>query len=106
MAKKKTRAKEAKRTAAAAATRRVKKKICQFCKDKSTYVDYKDVALLRRYLSDRGKIKARRVNGNCPIHQRDVATAVKNAREMVLLPYKTLGASPQNGGRGRRRSED
>ncbi len=64
-----------------------KKKICIFCKDKIDYVDYKDVSLLRKFISDRGKIRARRVSGNCAQHQRDVATAVKNAREMALLPY-------------------
>lgn len=52
-----------------------------------TYVDYKDTELLRKFISDRGKIRARRVTGNCSQHQRDVATAVKNAREMALLPY-------------------
>jgi small subunit ribosomal protein S18 len=67
--------------------RKVKKKVCAFCKDKVTYVDYKDTALLRKYISDRGKIRARRVTGNCTRHQRDVAMAVKNAREMALLPY-------------------
>jgi small subunit ribosomal protein S18 len=51
------------------------------------YVDYKDVSLLRKFISDRGKIRARRVSGNCAQHQREVATAVKNAREMALLPY-------------------
>ena len=64
-----------------------KKKICIFCKDKIDYVDYKDVSMLRKFISDRGKIRARRVSGNCAQHQRDVATAVKNAREMALLPY-------------------
>ena len=64
-----------------------KKKFCIFCKDKIAYVDYKDVSLLRKFVSDRGKIRARRVSGNCAQHQRDVATAVKNAREMALLPY-------------------
>jgi small subunit ribosomal protein S18 len=64
-----------------------KKKHCQFCADKTTYIDYKDVNLLRRFLSERSKIRARRVTGNCTQHQRLVATAVKNAREMALLPY-------------------
>jgi small subunit ribosomal protein S18 len=64
-----------------------KKKFCIFCKDRIAYVDYKDVSLLRKFVSDRGKIRARRVSGNCSQHQRDVATAVKNAREMALLPY-------------------
>jgi small subunit ribosomal protein S18 len=66
-----------------------KKKLCIFCKDKVDYVDYKDVTMLRKFVSDRGKIRARRVSGNCAQHQRDVATAVKNAREMALLPYST-----------------
>jgi small subunit ribosomal protein S18 len=68
-----------------------KRKYCQFCADKTSYIDYKDVALLRKFLSDRGKIRARRVTGNCTQHQRLVAGAVKNAREMVLLPYSAAG---------------
>ena len=67
--------------------RKPKKKVCAFCHDKTAYVDYKDTGLLRKYISDRGKIRARRVTGNCTRHQRDVATAIKNAREMALLPY-------------------
>jgi ribosomal protein S18 len=58
--------------------RKPKKKVCAFCKD---------TALLRKFISDRGKIRARRVTGNCTQHQRDVAMAIKNAREMALLPY-------------------
>ena len=69
------------------AGRRIKKKPCALCKDRVEWVDYKDVAMLRKYMSDRGKIRARRVSGNCTQHQRDVATAIKNAREMALLPY-------------------
>jgi small subunit ribosomal protein S18 len=72
---------------AKAVIRKPKKKVCAFCKDKVTYVDFKDTNLLRKYISDRGKIRARRVTGNCVQHQRDVAVAVKNAREMALLPY-------------------
>ena len=64
-----------------------RRKSCQYCRDKVEFVDYKDVNLLRRYMSDRAKIRARRVSGNCSQHQRDVATAVKNSREMALLPY-------------------
>ena len=71
--------------------RKLKKKVCQFCKDKVTYVDYKDSTLLRKFISDRGKIRARRVTGNCVQHQRDVAIAVKNAREVALLPYTSTG---------------
>ena len=67
--------------------RKTRAKVCPFCKDKVEWVDYKDTQVLRKFLSDRGKIRARRVNGACTQHQRDVATAIKNAREMALLPY-------------------
>ena len=67
--------------------RKIKKKACPFCKEQATSVDYKDIALLRKYISDRGKIRARRVTGCCTRHQRDIAMAVKNAREVALLPY-------------------
>lgn len=61
---------------------------CPLCTDgRSGYVDYKDVNLLRRYMSDRAKIRSSRVSGLCPQCQRKVATAIKNAREMALLPY-------------------
>ncbi|MGH2546188.1 MAG: 30S ribosomal protein S18 [Actinomycetota bacterium] len=66
-----------------------RKKVCVFCRDRVEYVDYKDTALLRRFVSDRGKIRARRVTGTCSQHQRDVALAVKNAREMALLPFSS-----------------
>ena len=66
-----------------------KRKICIFCKDRIEYVDFKDVGLLRKFVSERGKIRSRRVSGNCSQHQRDVAVAVKNAREMALLPYSS-----------------
>ena len=86
--------------------RKPKKKVCQFCKEKISYVDYKDTGLLRKFISDRGKIRARRVTGNCTQHQRDVATAVKNAREMALLPYAsrvtTQRSSRDRGERGER----
>jgi small subunit ribosomal protein S18 len=66
-----------------------KRKVCIFCKDRVDYIDYKDVVTLRKFVSERGKIRARRVTGNCAQHQRDVAVAVKNAREMALLPYSS-----------------
>ena len=72
---------------AKAVIRKPKKKACAFCKDGATGIDYKDVSSLRKYVSERGKIRSRRVTGNCVQHQRDVATAVKNAREVALLPY-------------------
>ena len=68
-------------------TKVIKAKACAFCKDGVKGIDYKDTNLLRKFISDRGKIRARRVTGNCTQHQRDIAMAVKNAREMALLPY-------------------
>ena len=67
--------------------RKPKKKVCAFCKDKTAYIDYKDTALLRKFISDRGKIRARRVTGVSAQQQRQIAKAIKNAREMALLPY-------------------
>ena len=81
--------------------RRTKKKVCVFCKDSSAYVDYKDVSLLRKFMSDRGKIRARRVSGNCAQHQRDVQVAIKTARELALLPYLQRTASDRGLGRAR-----
>ena len=68
-------------------TRRGKKKISILSSEKIEYVDYKDVDLLKRFMSDRAKIKSRRVNGNDVQQQRVIARAIKNAREMGLLPY-------------------
>lgn len=76
-----------KRRRSDSSTRRVRRKVCYFCTERIDHVDYKDVGVLRRYMSDRAKIRARRVSGNCPRHQREVAVAIKNAREMALLPY-------------------
>src|ERR1700688_3358073 len=81
--------------------RRIKKKPCALCKDRVEWVDYKDVGLLRKYMSDRGKIRARRVSGNCTQHQRDVAIAIKTARELALLPYTQRTTTERPGGRGR-----
>ena len=67
--------------------RKPKKKANPLKAGKIENIDYKDTALLRKFISDRGKIRARRVTGNCTQHQRDIATAVKNAREMAMLPY-------------------
>ena len=84
--------------------RRGKKKVCIFCKEHIEWVDYKDVNLLRRFMSDRGKIRARRVSGNCAQHQRDVAVAIKTARELVLLPYTQRTVAERTGPRVRRDS--
>ncbi len=80
---------------------RGKKKICIFCKDHAQWVDYKDVSLLRRFMSERGKIRSRRVTGNCTQHQRDVQVAIKTARELALLPYVQRTASERGPGRPR-----
>ena len=82
------------------AGRRIKKKVCQFCKDGSTWIDYKDVHVLRKFMSDRGKIRTRRVSGNCVQHQREVAIAIKTSRELALLPYAQRTLSERAGGRG------
>ncbi len=64
-----------------------KRKDCYFSKNNITYIDYKDVALLQRFISDRGKIRSARVTGTRPQYQKMLAEAIKNAREMALLPY-------------------
>lgn len=86
MAKKKSKDRGSRRRRSGADMRKFKKRVCQFCTE-NTAVDWKDVATLRKFLSDRAKIRSRRVTGACPGHQREVATAIKNAREMALLPY-------------------
>ena len=67
--------------------KKIKKKVCIFCLKRIDYIDYKDTDPLKKFMSERGKIRARRVTGNCDQHQRAVAMAIKNAREMALLPY-------------------
>ena len=64
-----------------------RKKVCQFCADKTETIDYKDVEKLRKYVTERGKILPKRITGTCAIHQRAVTTAVKRARIVALLPY-------------------
>ncbi len=82
--------------------RRVKKKPCALCRDKVEWVDYKDIPMLRKYMSDRGKIRSRRVTGNCAQHQRALAQAIKTSRELVLLPYTQRTVTERPGGRGGR----
>ncbi len=67
--------------------RRAKKKVCAFCVDKVMDIDYKDVAKVRKYISERGKILPRRISGNCAKHQRQLTMAIKRARHIALLPY-------------------
>lgn len=67
--------------------RRPRRKVCQFCVDKVEHIDYKEIARLRRYINERGKILPRRMSGTCAKHQRHLAMAIKRARVMALLPY-------------------
>ncbi len=87
--------------------RKPKKRSNVVVKEKVGFVDYKDVNLLQRYMSDRSKLRARRMNGNNVQLQRDIATAVKNAREMALLPYvKQVSAARAPRERGEYGSDD
>lgn len=88
---------------AAEYARKPKRKYCQYCKDHVTYIDYKDVQGLRKFMTDRGKIKPRRVTGNCAQHQHQMSMAIKRAREMALVPYAVPVISNKVEGRGRGR---
>ena len=68
---------------------RKRKKVCNFCVDKATSIDFKDSAKLRRYTSERGKILPRRTTGTCAAHQRQLTIAIKRARQIALLPFVT-----------------
>ncbi len=70
-----------------AVRRKPRKKVCQFCADRIEEIDYKDVARLRKFVSERAKILPRRVTGTCAKHQRSLTTAIKRARQVALLPY-------------------
>lgn len=67
--------------------RKPRKKVCQFCADKVDCIDYKDVAKLRRFISERGKILPRRITATCAMHQRELTEAIKRARQIAILPY-------------------
>ena len=82
-----------------------KKKVSPIVKDKIEYVDYKDVNLLRAFISDRAKIRGQRVSGNNRQQQRDVAKAIKLARELALIPYHQRGVSQRKGDRRRGRPD-
>jgi small subunit ribosomal protein S18 len=86
-----------KRARAKDSTKKVKKKVSVLVQERVEYIDYKDVNLLQRFLSDRSKIRARRVSGNDAQQQRDVAIAIKNAREMALLPYAKRVTTQRSG---------
>ena len=66
---------------------RSRRKVCVFCSEKAKPIDYKDVATLRKYISERGKILPRRITGNCAKHQRALTVALKRARHIALMPY-------------------
>jgi small subunit ribosomal protein S18 len=80
-----------------------RRKSCPYCRDKVEQVDYKDLGMLRRFISDRGKIRSRRITGACRRHQSQVARAVKRARELALLPYVAEGSGGDHRGRDRDR---
>jgi len=83
-----------------------KRRNCYFCKEKIAEIDYKNVNQLRRYISEKGKIRSRRITGACRRHQVQVASAVKRAREMALLPYVAEGSEGgDREGRPRRRED-
>ena len=67
--------------------RRPRKKVCQFCQDKTQVIDYKDVEKMKKFVSEKGKILPRRVTGACALHQRKITEAIKRARTIALLPY-------------------
>src|SRR6202140_4658899 len=74
-------------------------KPCLHCKDKIDQVDYRDVAMLRKFISEKGKIRSRRISGACRRHQSQIARAVKRARQLALLTYVNEGVSEGQGGR-------
>jgi small subunit ribosomal protein S18 len=82
-----------------------RRRSCYFCKDKVAVVDYKNVAQLRRFISDRGKLRGRGNTGTCRKHQTQVAIAIKRAREIALLPYVSAGSESPTG-RSRSRGGD
>jgi len=83
-----------------------RRKPCPYCKDKIEQVDYKDISALRRFISERGKIRSRRITGACRRHQNQVSRAVKRARELALLPYVAEPANERAGGGRRDRDRD
>jgi len=68
---------------------RRRRKVCRFCENKISYIDFKDERLLRRFVTDRGKIVPRRISGNCARHQRKLTTAIKRCRHMAILAFES-----------------
>ena len=102
MARERTQQRKRPGTAAGA----IKRRNCFFCKEKIAEIDYKNVNQLRRYISEKGKIRSRRITGACRRHQVQIAQAVKRAREMALLPYVAEGPEERSGGRRDRGDRD
>ena len=99
------RSKPARRREKRSGTGSTRRKPCQHCRDKVEQVDYKDVASLRKFISEKGKIRSRRITGSCRRHQVQIARAVKRARELALLPYVNEGGRDDSPG-GRRERGD
>ena len=83
-----------------------RRKSCRYCRDKVEFVDYKDVPTLRKFISERGKIRSRRITGACRRHQNQIARAVKRARELALLPYVGDTREERDGSGRRDRDRD
>ena len=64
-----------------------RRKFCRFCADKTSFIDYKDIKVIRGYMTERGKLLARKVTGTCSVHQRELTTSVKRARSIALIPF-------------------
>ena len=107
MAKQRNRGKPARRRDKRGGPGSGRRKPCPFCRDKIEQVDYKDVATLRKYISEKGKIRSRRITGACRRHQVQLARAIKRARELALLPYvDALAVEREGRDRGRGRDRD
>jgi small subunit ribosomal protein S18 len=106
LAKQRNRGKPARRREKRGGPGSGRRKPCPFCRDKIDQVDYKDVTTLRKFISEKGKIRSRRITGACRRHQNQIALAVKRARELALLPYVDALAGGDEGSTGRRRDRD
>jgi small subunit ribosomal protein S18 len=102
MAREKTQQQSQQRRRPGGPAGQIRRRNCFFCKDHIAEVDYKNVNQLRRYISEKGKIRSRRITGACRRHQVQIAQAVKRAREMALLPYVAEGSDDRGSGGGRR----
>jgi len=70
----------------------VRRKVCRFCADRDSFIDYKDTRALSSFITERGKVVPSRITGNCAKHQRELTTAIKRARAVALLPFSTVSA--------------